>query len=183
MANIARSTLPRVAWGKVERSIRDRIVCLGASLPAARPKMSPHIDWLRRKSRHTKVITPCSPRHEVCTVKDVSMSYERPMSPARPLEIDQRVVPLTSLPSMTQDEQPDRGRFGTEETPHGCARDSRACGESVAPINPVDGTCNLTEIRARRVPSPRAVRDPFPELYPTGAQPRGGVHRIDRYGF
>ena len=111
------------------------------------------------------------------------MSDKRPMSSTRPLDIEQRVAPLTFLPSRADDQQPDRGRLGTEETLHGCARDSRARGESVAPINPGDGTCNLTEIRARRVPSPRAVRDPFPELHSMGAEPRGGVHRIDRHGF
>lgn len=62
------------------------------------------------------------------------------------------------------DKQQDRGRLGTEEAPHGRARDSRTCGLYVAPDNPGDGTCSPTEPRARRVPSPRAVPVPFPKI-------------------
>ena len=62
------------------------------------------------------------------------------------------------------DKQQDRGRLGTEEAPHGSARDSRTRGLFIAPDNPGDGTCNPTEPRARRVPSPRAVRVPFPSI-------------------
>ena len=69
------------------------------------------------------------------------------------------------------DDQPDRGRLGTEDTPHGSARDGRTRGKCVAPDNPGDRTCNPTEGRARRAPSPRAVRDHFnPECEPTTAE-------------
>ena len=68
------------------------------------------------------------------------------------------------------DKQPDRGRLGTEETPHGRARDSRTRGIYVAPDNLGDRTCNPTETRARRVPSPRAVRVPFPRIEPMTAK-------------
>jgi hypothetical protein len=58
-----------------------------------------------------------------------------------------------------------RGQLGTEEILDGCARDSRACGNCVARHNPDDGTCNPTATRARRAPSPRAVRGQFPTAY------------------
>jgi hypothetical protein len=56
-----------------------------------------------------------------------------------------------------------RGRLGTEEILHGCARDRRTRGIFVASNNPGgDETCTPTEIRARRTPSPRVARDAFP---------------------
>ena len=58
---------------------------------------------------------------------------------------------------------PSRGRFGNEEIPHGRARDRRTCGICVVPDNPNDVARSLTENRARRVPSPRAVRGKFPK--------------------
>jgi len=58
-------------------------------------------------------------------------------------------------------EQQDCGRLGTDETPHDCARNSRTRGKCVAPDNLGDETCNPTETRACRVPSPRAVRANF----------------------
>ena len=60
-------------------------------------------------------------------------------------------------------QDPYRGRFGSEETPHGRARDRRTCGICVVPDNPSDTSRNLTKNRARRVPSPRAVREKFPQ--------------------
>src|SRR6266850_1786509 len=81
------------------------------------------------------------------------------------------------------DEQPDRGRLGSEATLRGRARDSRTCGESVAAINPGDGTCNLTEVRAHRVPSSRAVRDPFPTLHPTGVESLARKHISNSHGL
>jgi hypothetical protein len=60
-------------------------------------------------------------------------------------------------------QEPFRGRFGSEEIPHGCARDRSTCGICVVPDNPTDASRGLTENRARRVPSPRAVRGKFPK--------------------
>ena len=60
-------------------------------------------------------------------------------------------------------QEPYRGRFGSEETPHGSARERRSCGTRVVPDNPNDVARSLTKNRARRVPSPRAVRLKFPE--------------------
>src|SRR5580693_4164558 len=58
-------------------------------------------------------------------------------------------------------QEPSRGRFGSEETLHGCARDRSTCGTCVVPDNPTDASRGLTESRARRVPSPRAVHAKF----------------------
>lgn len=117
-----------------------------------------HLHLPQRLTARAKAFTCSSSHSQKCCNQPVSVTQQCPG----------RGMQSTASFSMNNMEQrnfqePDRGRFGTEEIPHGSARDRSTCGRCVVPDNPSDVARGLTENRARRVPSPRAVREHFPK--------------------